>query len=27
MVRFERIMGPALREGYWAPDEYNDYGD
>jgi len=20
-------MGPALREGYWQPEEYNNYGD
>jgi len=20
-------MGPALREGMWNPEEYNDYGD
>jgi len=20
-------MGPALREGYWNPDDYNDYGE
>ena len=25
--RFERMMGPALREGYWQPDDYHDYGD
>ena len=24
---FNRMMGPALREGYWQPDEYKDYGD
>ena len=24
---FEKMMGPALREGYWQPDEYDDYGD
>lgn len=24
---FERLMGPALREGYWQPDNYSDYGD
>ena len=23
---FEHIMGPALREGYWQPDDYQDYG-
>lgn len=25
--KFERMMGPALREGYWQPDNYHDYGD
>lgn len=25
--KFETMMGPALREGYWQPDSYNDYGD
>lgn len=25
-LRFERIMGPALREGYWQPDNYEDPG-
>lgn len=25
-LRFERIMGPALREGYWQPDDYEDPG-
>ena len=24
---FERMMGPALREGYWQPEDYTDYGD
>ena len=24
--KFERIMGPALREGYWTPDSYEDIG-
>lgn len=24
---FEHMMGPALREGYWLPDDFNDYGD
>jgi len=27
MAQFERIMGAALREGYWQPEDYNDYGD
>lgn len=25
--KFERMMGPALREGYWNPENYHDYGD
>ena len=24
---FQTMMGPALRQGYWMPDQYNDYGD
>ena len=24
---FENLMGPALREGYWQPEEFHDYGD
>ena len=24
--KFERIMGPALREGYWQPEKYETYG-
>lgn len=24
---FEQLMGPALREGYWQPEDYSDYGD
>ena len=24
---FNAMMGPALREGYWQPEDYNDYGD
>ena len=24
---FENMMGPALREGYWQPEDYSDYGD
>ena len=27
IIEFEKLMGPALREGYWQPDTYNDYGD
>lgn len=23
---FENVMGPALREGSWSPETYNDYG-
>jgi hypothetical protein len=22
--KLERIMGPALREGYWTPDRYEN---
>ena len=25
--KFQRMMGPALREGYWQPEDYEDYGD
>ena len=25
--KFEQLMGPALREGYWNPDDYKDCGD
>ena len=25
--QFELLMGAALREGYWQPEDYNDYGD
>ena len=25
--KFELIMGPALREGYWTPDAYEDHGE
>jgi len=21
------MMGPALREGYWQPESYSDYGE
>ena len=24
---FNALMGPALREGYWQPENYTDYGD
>lgn len=24
---FEKEMGPAIREGYWQPDDYTDYGN
>ena len=23
---FTKMMGPALREGYWVPEDYKDYG-
>lgn len=25
--KFESLMGPALREGYWQPEDYTDYGE
>ena len=25
--QFNLTMGPAIREGYWQPEEYTDYGD
>ena len=25
--KFERLLGPALREGYWQPDTYEDPGE
>ena len=27
MKSFELLMGPALREGYWMPENYKDCGD
>ena len=27
IAQFEKDMGPALREGYWQADDYNDYGN
>lgn len=27
ITRFERLMGPALQEGYWQPDAYEDPGE
>ena len=27
IIDFERLMGPALREGYWQPEDYKDDGD
>lgn len=27
IAAFEKMMGPALREGYWNPENYHDYGD
>lgn len=25
--KFDHAMGPALRESYWQPEDYHDYGD
>ena len=25
--QFNALMGPALRQGYWQPENYTDYGD
>ena len=25
--KLERVLGPALREGYWTPDTYEDPGE
>lgn len=27
MELFEQLMRPALREGYWQPEDFKDYGD
>lgn len=27
IANFTALMGPALREGYWQPEDYKDYGD
>ena len=27
IAAFERLMGPAIREGYWQPEDYTDYGE
>jgi hypothetical protein len=27
MAEFNYDMGPALREGYWQPEKYIDYGE
>ena len=27
IAAFERYLGPAIREGYWQPEDYNDYGE
>ena len=27
LSEFEEMMGPALREGYWQPEDYSDYGN
>ena len=24
---FQKLMGPALREGYWQPEDYQNYGE
>jgi hypothetical protein len=25
--KFDHLMGPAMRESYWQPEDYRDYGD
>ena len=25
--KFDHLMGPAMRESYWQPEDYHDYGD
>ena len=27
ILEFEKLMGPALREGTWQPENYTDYGE
>ena len=27
IINFEKMLGVAIREGYWNPDNYNDYGN
>lgn len=27
VAAFDKMMGPALRESYWQPDDYTDHGD
>ena len=27
IAEFNHLMGPALREGYWQPEDYQDYGE
>ena len=27
IAKFEQMLGPALREGYWQPEDYKDYGN
>ena len=27
IIAFERLMGPALQEGYWSPEVYEDAGE
>jgi hypothetical protein len=26
-LKLERVLGPALREGYWTPNSYEDPGE
>ena len=26
-AKFNAMMGPAIREGYWQPEDYQDYGE
>jgi hypothetical protein len=27
IMKFDRLMGAALQEGYWSPDTYDDAGE
>ena len=27
IAKFEHYMGPNIREGYWQPEDYHDYGE